>query len=57
MISAYKGLVNPKNPDSNVLLAFPAYETEAELPTKDSTMDFDVPADWGRGATDPSQKR
>jgi hypothetical protein len=45
-IAAYKGLKNPKNPDSDVLLLFPAYIFEVELPTHVTTMDFDVPADW-----------
>lgn len=45
-IAAYKGLKNPKNPDSDVLLLFPAYETEVELPRNRSTMNFEVPADW-----------
>jgi len=45
-VVAYKGLKNPKNPDSDVLPLFPAYEVEVEFPQKKSTMDFDVPADW-----------
>lgn len=45
-VIAYKGLKNPKNPDSDVLPLFPAYEIEVEFPKKKSTMDFEVPADW-----------
>ncbi len=48
-VVGYKGLVNPKNPDSDVLPLFPAYEVEVELPKRTSTMDFDVPSDWGKG--------
>lgn len=49
-VVGYKGLANPKNPDSDVVQLFPAYEVEVELPKRNSTMNFDVPADWGRGA-------
>ena len=49
-VAAYKGLANPKNPDSNVVLLFPAYVTEVDLPAETATMDFDVPADWGEGS-------
>lgn len=45
-IAGYKGLKDPNNPDSPVVLLFPAYQVEADLPMKASTMDFDVPADW-----------
>lgn len=47
-IVAYRGLKNPKNPDSDVLLAFPPYMAEVDLPRKTATLDFDVPAEWGR---------
>ncbi|MBI3461700.1 MAG: hypothetical protein HY000_01365 [Planctomycetes bacterium] len=47
-VAAYKGLKNPKNPDSDVALLFPAYRIEVDLPTEESTMDFDVPTDWGK---------
>lgn len=56
-VVGYKGLANPKNPDSDVVQLFPAYEVEVELPTKKSTLDFDVPADWGRGANKSPSKR
>jgi hypothetical protein len=45
-ISAYKGLKDSSNPDSPVVLLFPPYQVEADLPMKAATMDFDVPADW-----------
>lgn len=46
MIVCYKGLKDPKNPDSEVLLMFRPYQTEADLPRKAAAVDFDVPADW-----------
>ena len=33
-VVAYKGLKNPKNPDSDVLPLFPAYEVEVEFPKR-----------------------
>ena len=56
-VVGYKGLKNPKNPDSDVLPLFPAYEVEVELPKQNSTMDFDVPADWPAGAKKASGKK
>jgi hypothetical protein len=47
-VAAYRGLKNPNNPDSDVALLFPAYEVEVDVPTEESTMDFDVPADWAQ---------
>jgi hypothetical protein len=49
-ISAYQGLKNPKNPDSDVVLQFPAYITEIDFPQEAATLDFDVPADWAQTA-------
>lgn len=46
LIVCYKGLKDPNNPDSAVVLLFPPFKTEVDLPRQASTMDFDVPADW-----------
>lgn len=46
MIVCYKGLKDPKNPDSEVLLLFQPYRTKTDLPRKAASVDFDVPADW-----------
>ena len=56
-VVGYKGTVNPKNPDSDVLPLFPAFEVDVELPTATSTMDFEVPGDWGRGTGKASANR
>ena len=42
-ISGYKGLKDPKNPDSDIIMLFPTYRTESDLPRHLSTLDFEVP--------------
>lgn len=56
-VAAYRGLVNPNNPDSDVALLFPAYQIEVDLSTEPSTMDFEVPADWGGGKNNSPNNR
>jgi hypothetical protein len=43
-ITAYRGLKNSDNLDSDVLLLFPPYSVESELPNRADRMNFDVPA-------------
>lgn len=44
-IYGYEGTYDPANPGSGFSALFEDYETEVELPTSRSTMDFDVPAE------------
>lgn len=47
-IVGFKGWVDPDDPDKGAIPMFPPYETTIDLPTKGSTMDFEVP---GKGGT------
>ena len=47
-IVGYKSEGKSRNPDADVVLLFQPYETKAELATKRSTMDFEIPASHGR---------